>query len=168
MKKIKNFYKDHRVFTILMSVAFVCFILIVVVLIKCFYIGNNESKYGERLEGIEKVEITESRMDELENKIKEEKIVASADVFITGKIVYTEISFNDSASLVEAQSLALKFLENFNEEEQKFYDFSFTLSQAKNEKSEGFLITGAKNKNGTGLSWNNNREVASEEDNESE
>ena len=46
MKKIKQFYKEHRVFTILMAVVIVCVVLIVTILIQCFYVGNGADKYG--------------------------------------------------------------------------------------------------------------------------
>jgi hypothetical protein len=65
--------------------------------------------------------------------------------------------------LEEAEGIALKSLEEFTEEEKEFYDFNFTLKQNANEKSEGFVISGAKNKNGTKLIWNNNTPVEKEE-----
>jgi len=44
MKKIKQFYKEHRVFTILMAVVIVCAVLMATVLIQCFYIGNGTDR----------------------------------------------------------------------------------------------------------------------------
>ena len=66
MKKIKRFYKEHRVFTILMSIVIVCLILIITVLVQIFYFGNGNDKYGERLEGIDNVKISESKEDDYE------------------------------------------------------------------------------------------------------
>ena len=57
MKKIKRFYQEHRVFTILMAIVIVCLIIIATVLVQCFYVGNGSDNYGNRLDGIEKVEI---------------------------------------------------------------------------------------------------------------
>ena len=48
------------------------------------------------------------------------------------------------------------FLENF-------YDFEFTLKQNATEKTEGFLIMGAKNVNGSNLVWNNNNSTSEED-----
>ena len=156
---MKKFYNEHRVFTILMAIAIVCLILVATVLIKCFYSGGNKGKYGDRLEGIEAVEINNSKISDIETKIKADQIVKSAKITITGKIVYFDLKFSSETSLVEAQSIALKSLDNFSDEEKAFYDFHFTLKQESTAESDGFLIEGAKNKNGSGLVWNNNNPV---------
>ena len=77
MKKIKRFYQEHRIFTILMAVVLVCMVLIITVLIQCFYVGNGSDKYGNRLEGIEKYKISESRQKDFENNILKSLIVSA-------------------------------------------------------------------------------------------
>ena len=56
-------------------------------------------------------------------------------------------------------------IESFSEKEQSFYDFNITLKQDATDTSDGFIISGSKTKNGSGLVWNNNRQVASTTDN---
>lgn len=160
MKKIKQFYKEHRVFTILMAIVIVCVILIATVLIQCFYIGNGTDKYGNRLDGIEKYEISEARQSDFENNIANNDKVMKADLILQGRIVYVTLQFEQSVSLEEAKSIALKSLDEFSEEEQKYYDFMFTLKQDV-VGSDGFVISGAKNASGTNLVWNNNTKVTS-------
>jgi hypothetical protein len=159
MKKIKRFYQEHRIFTILMAVVLVCMVLIITVLIQCFYVGNGSDKYGNRLEGIEKYKISESRQKDFENNIANNDKVKSVDIKVTGKIIYITMQITEGVELVEAQSIAQKSLESFSEKEQSFYDFNITLKQNSTDKSDGFIISGAKNKNGSGLTWNNNRIV---------
>lgn len=159
MNKIKKFYKEHRIFTILMAVVLVCIVLIATVLIQCFYVGNGSDKYGNRLEGIENYPIKESRQKDFENNIANNDKVKSVDIQVTGRIIYITMQIEPGVALVEAQSIAQKSLEEFSEEEQGFYDFNITLKQNSSEKSDGFIISGAKNKNGEGLVWNNNRQV---------
>ena len=166
MKRIKKFYREHRVFMILMAIVLVCMIVITTVLIQCFYIGNGTDKYGNRLEGIEKYKISDSRINEYEEKLGNNDKVKKAKIVITGKIVYITINVQANCSLIEAESIAAKSLENFNEKEQSFYDFNITLKKESNESSDGFIISGAKNKNGTGLVWNNNRKVSARTDGE--
>ena len=158
MKKLGKFYKEHRVFTILMSIVIVCVVLIATVLFRLFY-DSKKGKYGDRLEGIEKVQLTEKKLDDIESKILAEKDVLVAECRVQGKIVYITISFDGPETLVEAQTTAQKTIEFFTEEERAFYDFHFTLKKSSTENDEGFLISGAKNKNGSGFSWNNNRPV---------
>jgi len=163
MKKIKRFYKEHRVFTILMAIVIVCLVLIITVLVQCFYVGNGTDKYGTRLEGIENYEITDSRQSDFENNVANNEKVKSVKLIISGKIIYITIQFQEDVELNEAKNIAQKSLEQFSEEEQDFYDFNFTLKENSGTKSEGFIISGAKNKNGSGLVWNNNRQVTEAE-----
>lgn len=165
MKKLKQIYQEHRIFTILMAVVLVCIVLIATVLIQCFYVGNGTDKYGNRLEGIEKYKISESRQKDFENNTANNDKVESTDIKITGKIIYITMQIKPGVTLIEAESLALKSLETFSEEEQSFYDFNITLKQDATDTSDGFIISGSKNKNGSGLVWNNNRQVASTTDN---
>ena len=70
MKKIGKFFKEHRIFTMLMAIVIVCFVLIMTVLINVFGgIGNDANKYGNRLEGIDQIEITEKKQSDFENNI---------------------------------------------------------------------------------------------------
>lgn len=165
MKKLKQIYQEHRIFTILMAVVLVCIVLIATVLIQCFYVGNGTDKYGNRLEGIEKYKISESRQKDFENNTANNDKVESTDIKITGKIIYITMQIKPGVTLIEAESIALKSLETFSEKEQSFYDFNITLKQDATDTSDGFIISGSKNKNGSGLVWNNNRQVANTTDN---
>ncbi len=156
MKRLKKAYTEHRVFAILMSLVIVCFVLIGTVLFQCFYVGGNKDKYGDRLEGIEKVKID---TNDIQSKLLTEEIVKGAKVKVTGKIVYFELKFDNPTTLEEAQSIGLKSLDFFKDKEKKFYDFHYTLKEEKTEESDGFLVSGAKNRNGSGLIWNNNNPV---------
>ena len=159
MKKIKKFYREHRVFTILMAIAIVCAIIIGTVVFQCFYVGNDTSKYGDRLEGIENFEITDDERQEIESKITEKDLIKSAKVIITGKIIYISINFETTVDLVQGESIALETINLFDEDIQSFYDFQFTLRNEGTENNAGFIISGARNINGSGLVWNNNNPV---------
>ena len=74
------------------------------------------------------------------------------------------IDFVGDTSLVEAQSKAAASLEQFSENLLSYYDINFTLTCGSTENSEGFTIMGARNVAGSGLVWNNNTPVESEEE----
>ncbi len=158
---MKKMYRENRTLFVLLAIALVCILLSIVLLFKYFYFGNGESKYGNRLDGIQNVTISDDSKNDIKSKIENNKLVSSASVEITGKIVYIKINFNESASLVEAESVAVKSLDNFSDSEKAFYDFDFTLAQAATDKTEGFKIMGAKNVNGSNLVWNNNNATTS-------
>ena len=125
--------------------------------------GNGSNKYGNRLEGIENVQISDSRQSDFENNIANNEKVKKVDIRVQGKIVYITMQIEPGIKIEEAKSIALKTLDEFSDEEKSFYDFNFTLKQNSTENSDGFLISGARNKNGTGLIWNNNRILEKED-----
>lgn len=158
MKKIKKFYREHRIFIILMTVVLVCAILIATVLIQCFYVGGKD-KYGHRLDGIENYKISESRQNDFENNIANNEKVKSVDMMITGKIIYLTFQFEESTDLETAKELANISLKEFSDEEKDFYDIMITMKKNSSEKIEGFLISGAKNAKRPIIEWNQNRKV---------
>ena len=163
MKRIKEIYQNNRIFVILMTIVFVCLVIMVFCLINYFYGGKDSTVYGDRLEGIENVQVDENRQTEIESKLMEDELVKTADVRLSGKIIYIKIEFTEKASLVDAQSKAISSLESFSDEEKNFYDFHFTLKQSASETTDGFIISGAKNVNGTNMEWNNNLAVTEKE-----
>lgn len=160
---MKKFFKENKTLFILMVVAIVCIIVSIVLLFKYFYFGNGGSNYGDRLEGIENVRINDDKQQEIAAQIDSNPIVEKSSVIITGKRIDIRIIFDEKATLVDAQGVALKSLDNFSDEEKSYYDFEFTLKQEATEKTEGFLIMGAKNVNGTNLVWNNNNSTSEED-----
>lgn len=161
---MKKYFKENRTLFILLTIAAACIVISTILLFKYFYFGSGGTKYGNRLDGIENVEIKKDKQSEIVNKIEEDKLVDKVTILITGKRIDIKVVFNDQANLTDAKSLALKSLDNFSEEEKTFYDFEYTLKQEASEKAEGFLIMGAKNVNGSNLVWNNNNSTTSSEE----
>lgn len=164
MNKIKVFYKEHRVFIILMAVGLVCMIVILAVLFAFFYGGDGKDKYGTRLENRKNYEIADDRIEDLESTYIMNDTVSGATATITGRIIYINIDFKEGTDLNMAKELAGSTLQDkFSTEEQGYYDFHFTLKESSTETTKGFIISGAKNKNGSGLVWNLNREIVETE-----
>lgn len=128
-------------------------------LLKYFYYGNGGSKYGDRLDGIELITVSDDKKNSVVEDIKKRKNVKDAKVEVSGKIIYIRIAFNAGADLDTSKAIAVKTLEQFSDEEKAFYDVHFTLVSEKNEASDGFTIMGSKNVNGTNLIWGNNNSV---------
>lgn len=158
MKKLKNLWIENRVLFVLFIIVLICLCIIVGVCINYFF-GSSKSSYGDRLKGIENVEITEEVKTDFLTMMKNDDLIDDVILNVKGKIVYVTLYFKDNVSLVEAQSKALASLMNFDEKYQQYYDFNYTLKSNKTDTSEGFLIMGSKNVNGSGLVWNNNTEV---------
>ena len=161
---MKKFFKENKTLVILLTIAVICVAISVALLFKYFYFGNGGTKFGTRLEGIENVTISEESQNNTIKNIESNEKVEKASMTITGKRVDIKIVFKSNANLTEAQNVALLSLENFSNEEKAFYDFEFTIKQEATETTEGFLLMGAKNVNGTNLVWVNNNSSASKEE----
>ncbi len=161
MKRIKKFWKENRVLFVLFVIILICLILVLGVFLKYFF-GSSKTSYGNRLDGINEVEVTDDIKNNYISKMKEDELINDVTMKVHGKIIYISLYFKNEASLVEAQSKALASLTNFEDNYLAFYDISFTLKCDATESSEGFLIMGAKNANGSGLVWNNNTIVNKE------
>ena len=74
MKGFKGFYKNNRVYVILMIVSIICLVSIFVGVIVYFAKQNSENPYGDRLSRIEGKLIEKERLTELEGFIKENKV----------------------------------------------------------------------------------------------
>lgn len=161
---MKKMLKENKPILLMVCIVLFCTVLSIILLLKYFYFGNGGTKYGDRLEGIENVLITDNRISEVETSAKENQSVVEVKTTITGKIIYIRLKFDNNISLVEAKTIAVKLLEKFSDEEKKFYDFQFTLVQDATDNSSGFKIMGAKNVNGSNLVWNNNNVIEVEEE----
>lgn len=158
-KKIRNSWRNNRVLFVLTFILIICLILIAVVSIDYFF-GSSDDKYGDRLQGISKVEMTDKKIKKIEKGILKDEKIANCEINQIGKMIYVTINFNEGITLVEAQGKALTTLELFSKKELEFYDINYTLLQSKTENSEGFTTMGTKNVNGSGLVWVNNTPIS--------
>lgn len=159
---MKKFYKENRVYVILMGVVLVCFIIIGIFLLKYFYYGSGATKYGNRLDGGETIEIKSKKEKSISTAIKENEKVSNAVVRAAGKIVYISIYVSSDTTLQDAENIAVKALDYFSDEEKAFYELQFFL---KNEnKDNGFTISGSKSIGDASITWNNNTPVEKEEE----
>ena len=139
MKKVLKFLKKNIFLTILSLFVLIGVIIILVVMFKFFISGND--KYGNRLDGINKVEITSKTLSKIDKKIEDEEEVDSASIRIQGKIIYITIKYKEGTSKDRAKEIANSTLEHFDEEELNFYDVGYFLT-SKGETE--FNITGNK------------------------
>lgn len=153
MKKVKGLISRHKV------LAIICLITIVIIAILSYVFSsvliNGNNKYGNRLDGIEEVEISDERISGLEEELEGRDEVSSASVRIQGKIIYINIVFNNDVSLDTAKDIANGTLDSFEDDEESFYDFGFYLTQVGSEDEEGdyFVVTGSKHAGADEISY---------------
>ncbi len=162
MKKLKELWGKNKVLIVLGIILVICLVAIIIVTFS-FFLGGNKGVYGDRLKDIDKHPVTETLKSEYVTALEAENSVTSVSMDIKGKIIYIIINFASDTALNDAEALAALSLDKLGEDILSFYDINFTLKCEKSENSEGFTILGAKNVAGSGLVWNNNTPLESEE-----
>lgn len=156
MKKLKKIWQENSVLFVLLIIMIACLIAISVVVVT-YFVGDSSSKYGDRLEGIEKYPFDEETQKDIISKLKEEESIIDVSIRTSGKTIYITLNFTPKITLVEAQSKALASLEYFSEDVLGFYDIEYLIEAQATEDTEGFQIIGSHNVSGTGgIVWNNN------------
>lgn len=125
-----------------------------------FFVENTSSPiYGNRLEGIKKVEIKKDRLKEIEEELQKEEKVTESKVSIEGKIVKTTLNVEDDTSIDDAKKVASVILNKLEKKELDFYDLEIYVSK-KDESKNNFPIIGHKKAGKENISWTKNREVS--------
>ena len=149
MKKLKKFYKNNRIYCILMGISLFCLALIAMLFVVYFVNQTKNDTYGNRLNGIESMEISDNEKDEIVNVIKESDKVDKATLNIKGKIIYVNVYLLDGNRDL-ANSIAVKVLNTLNEEKKDFYDINFSFNK---DDDEAFPFMGYKKSDATIISW---------------
>lgn len=150
MEKILNWIKKNTGLVIVLLLTFTLLIFIFVIFIRLL-MGNSSNKYGNRLDGIDAVTITSETYKSVENEVMESGLVLEVNTRLQGKIVYTTIVLNSDVSEDKAKEIASNTLDNYSEEERKFYDFSYFLKWEGEESDK--VITGNKHHDLDSITW---------------
>ncbi len=167
MKKLKKLWQENTILFILGIVLIACVIAITVVVL-IYFVGDADSKFGDRRDGIEEHlytdEAKESFIAKFKEAVGEDKIVDMNIQVSETMTVYISIEFVNSVSLTDARSKCLASLENFEENILNFYDIEFFIKAQSDEETEGYEDSGSHNVNGTGgIVWNNRTVFNTEE-----
>lgn len=100
--------------------------------------------YGNRLDGIEKVEVTKDQTNELVKNLKDKDYVTSASTHISGKIINVLIETKEGTSIKKAKTLKTIVLKAFEEDQTKFYDIQLFITN-ENKDAKGYPVIGYKN-----------------------
>lgn len=160
MKKLKKLWKNNKFAIVLCTILLVCVCAIGYVAFTYFF-GGSDSVYGDRLDGIEDYEITDSIEEELISSIESEEIVNTASLSVSGKIVYISINFVEDTSLTDAQKLAVTSLDLIDGDILSYYDLNYIIYYETDS-----VLMGYKNASNSIIVWNNNTAYEVEEESE--
>lgn len=153
IKKKRKFKQDNIMLIILVLILFSCFAVFGVLFYKYFYAGAGDSKYGNRLDGIENYKLSETLNDDISELYTKESSINKVSTKVEGKIIYITIDFKESIKTDKAQTLAVKALDKIGKENLTFYEIQFVLTYSGEAENKNFPIFGSKNANSLKVVW---------------
>ncbi len=152
-KKIKSWANKNKGFAIIIALGFILFLILLIIFFQML-IGGSSDKYGNRLDGINKVKISNETFEEVKKEVTDTELAEEVSTRLQGKIVYMTITLKGDTSKDKAKEIASATLDNYSEDELKFYDFSFFL-RWKGEEGDT-VVTGNKHHSLDSITWTNN------------
>lgn len=148
-KKIRN----NKVLLVLLGILAVCFIVIAILFYKYFYAGAGGTKYGNRLNDIDKYPLSTNLIEDIKSLYTDNSKVGTIKVNTEGRVIYINMDFKETLKVNEAESLAEKALEKIGEQNLTYYDVHFILTYSGEEENENFPLFGAKSSNSLKVVW---------------
>ena len=145
--RVKRFYRNNRIYCILMGISFASIILIVLALLAHFIHQNTANAYGNRLEDIKNYPVQDN-IDESKSKTQENNLVENISVEIKGKIIWFVIKVKADASLEDMQNVATSTLQYFSQENLGYYDIHYLMQR---EGKKGYF--GDKSASASAITW---------------
>ena len=154
MKDLKRFIKQNKRTTI---VFIICVIFVILVFVVKLTLFPSEAKaiYGDRLDGIEAVEITDNQQDKIVDKLKENENVRKASCNIKGRILNVIVTVTDETSLDTAKGLTSLITDQLEDDQKSFYDVQVFIS--KDNDDPKFPIIGYKHQNKDSFTFTKDR-----------
>lgn len=149
MKKLKKFYRNNRIYCILMAISMFCLALIAALFVIYFLNQTKNDVYGNRLNGIESVLIGDEDKSLLLGVIDESSLVKKSSINVKGKIIYVNVKLSEGKR-DDAESIAVKVLNALDEDKKEVYDVNFSFDK---DDDESFPIMGYKKSDATIISW---------------
>lgn len=147
-----NFIKKHKVLLIVLVVIILLAIGAFFLVKTLFMIDDSVDVYGNRLDGIENVQIADEATSKMKEEIKALEEVNEISYRLQGRLIYIEITLKDGVVIETAKEIGTKTLDYFSVEEKSFYDMQVILNN-ENKEIEGYPKIGYKHKTSETLTW---------------
>lgn len=152
---MKKFIKNNKLIVITFIIC-VIFVILVFAVKLTFFPNEGAAIYGDRLDGIEEVEITDDEQDDIVSALEEKEEVSNASCDIQGRILNVLINVNDEVEVNSAKALTSSIIENLEEDQTSYYDIQVFISKD-NEEDTTFPIIGYKHQDKDEFSWTKDR-----------
>ena len=152
-----KFIKNH-VFTTVIVLIFIAMVIVMFILYNLFFINSSKPEYGNRLEGIEEVEITSEAISKLEKAIKGNSKVKNVSTNITGRTLEIVITVDNETSVKDAKVVGNESYKTLDGKQIKFYSVQIFIKKD-DPAQNNFPIIGYKQRETTTVVWTKDRSV---------
>ena len=149
-----SFIRKNK-FVIIAIAVFLILVIIAFQVVNMFFPEEGKALYGDRLEGIEEVELSDKKLSSMSSAIEDDAAVKEASVSVAGKIVEVIITVQDDTTVDTAKGLNAIVLEQLDDDEKEFYDIQIFVK--KDTDAADFPIIGYKHHAKDSFSWTKNR-----------
>ena len=145
-----EFIKKHKKGVIICSIVLLVFVCLFLFL-RIFMVDYKKDEYGNRLQDIDKVKISETVISKLEKEMKVLDEVENASYRLQGRLIYISLKMASGVSKDTAKEIATKTLDYFTEDEKKYYDIQIIITTS--DENAEYPIIGYKHKTSTEFVW---------------
>lgn len=145
--------KILKKFKWLVLIIFIILLIILLWLTKDLFITQKGALYGNRLEGIEEVEIDKDLKKDISTFLLSVAGVKKVSTNVYGKVFNILIWVDETISLNKVKEISNEALAKCSNEQQAFYDISFFIDYAETSDKADFPLIGYKNKNSKVIVW---------------
>lgn len=124
--KIKKLLKNKRfvIVTILVLIGIICLILLKNILSP----NGNISTYGNRLDGIKKIEFSKTDKEKIITELEKNEKVSSAKINVHGKIINVIFNVVKDTTVDDSKAIANESINNFSDKVKNFYDIQYIIT----------------------------------------
>ncbi len=152
-----KFVKAHK-FTVFVIILFILAVVFLYFMYDLFFTNGGKPEYGNRLDGIEEVEVTKEDISKIEAEAKKNKNVSEVSVDISGRTLNIIITVDNSMGVDDAKKVGQSSYSVLGEKQIKYYAIQLFIKKS-DETKNNFPIIGYKQKESTSISWTKNRAV---------
>lgn len=152
-----NYLKRHK-FTAVIILVFIICVMILFFAWKTFFSNSGNPVYGNRLDGIDAVEINDAAQNKIKEELKKNNKVKDVNINISGRTLEVVILVNDDASISDAKKIGSDSLNSLTDKQKEYYSVQVFVKKA-DETKNNFPIIGYKQKGTKNLVWTKDRKV---------
>ena len=154
-----NYLKRHK-FTAVVIVVFIVCVMLLFFSWKTFFSNSGNPVYGNRLDGIESVEIKESDFNKIKEDSKKNNKVKDVNVNVSGRTLEIVILVDDNLSISDAKKIGNDSFVSLSDKQKDYYSIQVFIKKGDASKNN-FPIIGYKQKESKNLVWTKDRKVTS-------